>query len=292
MSDFNNTPIKFSDRELKISQWYIEHKLLLKKILIAFLLLVSFVTFSLTIYSFAYYFIKGEKKQEQMINSVLTETVNINQYKQYHKVKKLKFSHLYVLNSSKNKSYDFAIEVYNPNSRYLALFDYSFYYSNKKTDKKSAYILPKQKKFLFILAWKTGNRPSNVRFNYENFHWKRISKHDIADLTSYIKSHLNFDIKNVKLVKGQDLSTIKFDFKNTTPYNYWELNFNILLRYGDRLTGINNLVLGQIRSGDERKIRFVWQGELPNYDSIKIMPLVNIFDKNVYMRFKDNGRIE
>ena len=80
-----------------------------------------------------------------------------------------------------------------------------------------------------------------------------------------------------------------FKTVNNTDYNFWEVDFIILLFSRNRIVGVNKYVLDKFLSGQTRQISATWPGKLSgaiNYAAVN--PEVNVMRPDIYMEY-DGG---
>jgi len=280
-------------RKLNIGLWYIEHKSVLRKILIAFLLLAAAVSWSYTIYGFAYYFSRGMAEDELLARQTATTGIINHNAILAAAAKDLSLSPVEILKSG-GKKYDFFVKARNPNKRRAAEFDYYFAIGDKKTEKRKGFIFPNETKYLLSLSNELDFRPAAAKIKFENFRWIRIDRREIPDWKSYERERLNIKISGARFVAAAKsapaektkLNYLEFTARNETDYNYWSVDFIILLRRAGKIIGVNQYRIDEFMSGQTRAATVSWPGAIGRFDKIEIIPEINIMRKDIYIKYK------
>jgi hypothetical protein len=285
-------PEGVTTKQLEYGLWYVEHKQLLAKILYGFLILVSAVSWTYTIYGFAYYLARG-MTEDNLLAKELVQTQSADHgYVAQAAAKDLTMGPVQVLSSS--GKYDLFAAVTNNNQKWWAEFDYYFVAAGRQTPAAAGYVLPSQTKYLSALAQDLSYQPADASLVIENIRWRRINQHEISDWNSYYQSHLNIASADIKfipagvsvLTEKLNLNQLSFTAVNNSAYNYWEVGFSILLYGGDQIVGINHYILSDFMSGQKRPIQLSWPGNLGRVDRVEIIPEINIMKDDIYIKYE------
>ena len=282
-----------STKKLNFGLWYVEHLKQLRLALIIFLVGLAVVSWFWTIYGFAYYLISGMKQDDILIDEIAQTSGADHSYISQSAPQGLNFSPVQVLNST-DKKYDLVAQIENINLKSWAQFDYYFSFGSQATKKSSGFILPGETKYLLALAEPTATRPANVQLIIENLRWQRVNQHQISDWQDYYESHLaivNTDIKftpasQSDLSQKLGLNQLSFNSFNRTPFNYWQVDFIILLYSGNALVSVDKYGLTDFMSGENRPVQLSWPGNIGRIDKIEIIPEINIMDDNIYIKYE------
>lgn len=292
--NINDTTIK----KMQVGLWLMKHRKDFKKILIIFLIFISTIFWSYTIYNFGYYFIKGMDEDKLLVKKI-TETQIINHdYLVKISAKNLIYSPINILKS--NNNYDLLIQITNPNQKYWANYEYCFLLQNKKISCAENFILPNQTKYLMSLANDFQNQPKNIKFVINNILWERINQHKFPNWKKFADERLDISVKDIKFNPAQssglseklNLNSLEFTAQNNTAYNYWEILFNIILLNNNSIVGVNQYTLLKVMSGEERHIQINWLGEFNKITTVKIIPDINIMKDNIYIPYEGGIGIE
>lgn len=282
-------------KQLEIGLWYVEHKRRLKMVLIGFLILISAVSWSYTIYGFTYYIARGMNEDEILIKQLVQVNSAGHDYIRQVSAKDLAIGSVEIIRSS-DKKYDLYAKLKNDNQKWWAEFDYYFTAAGRQTEKTKGYILPEEVKYPAALAEDFSYYPEDSRLVIENISWRRINQHQIADWEAYRDSHLDIASADIKFISAKanplseklGLNQLSFKAINHTAYNYWSVGFVILLYARDQITGINHYILNDFMSEQKRLVEISWPGDLGRADRVEIIPEINIMKDDIYIRY-DGG---
>lgn len=282
-------------RKLDIGLWYLEHKNLLRKILIGFLIFISAVSWPYVIYGFANYLSRGMTEDKALVDDIVNSGRISHDTIVSLSPKDLSFGSASMLPSGNNK-YDFFARVQNPNERHGAEFIYYFSDGNKDTESLSGFILPGETKYLLSLGNELEYRPASSQLKIDGLKWVTIDRHEISDWKDYSERHLDIAISDTKFTPaGQSglsdkisLNSLEFNTLNNTVFNYWNVDFIILLFGGSNIVGVNKYSLNEFMSGQTRQASMNLPGELSHVSKIEVFPEINILQDDIYIRY-DGG---
>lgn len=282
-----------STRKLNLGLWYVEHRQLFKNIIIGFLIVVAAVSWSYTLYGLAYYVMRGMDEDNLLAEQLVqTSTIGHN-YIASLGAKDLKYFPVNILVSSNNK-YDLAALVQNINDRWYVEFDYYFLAGNEIFGRAHSFILPNEEKYLMALAQEFGVKPGQAQLVLENINWSRISRHKIPNWQDYKNSRLDIIIENAKFTPADtsklsekiSLNQIDFEASNKTAYNYWQVDFQIVLFRGMDIVSVNKVSLNEFMSGEHRPVQVRWPGKISRVSKVEVIPELNIMKDDIYIKFE------
>lgn len=290
--DIGGVTIKKLNRGL----WYVEHREMLKKIFYGFLILASFVSWSYTIYGFAYYLFRGMAEDEIMARDIAEEGFISHDAVLKTSPRDLVFDFAKALKAD-GKKYDLFVQIKNPSENHGALFEYYFSADNEETPREQGFILPNETKYLLALGEEFNFSPASIQFRIGSISWKRIDKHKIPDWAEYRDEHLNISISDAKFIPAKasglsekiNFNQVEFNAKNNSPFNYWNVDFAVILFGGVNVVGVNKYNLEEFMSGQERKVSLAWPGAINYVSKIEIMPEVNLLRNDIYIKFEGRG---
>lgn len=280
-------------RKLEFGLWFVEHRAFFKKVIIGLLVAVSAVSWSYTIYGLAYYIIYGMKEDELLAQQIMQTSIIDHDYLVQIGAKDLIFYPVNILASPGGK-YDLAVRVQNINERWQAEFDYYFLVNGEQVGRSHGFVLPDDEKYLMALLEKFNFKPTGVQLVIENLGWQRINRHKIPDWQDYQDSRLNIVIEDAKFIPASrsnlsdkiSLNQVNFKAINKTAYNYWQVDFQVILIRGMDVVGINKVGLSKLMSGQERLIEIRWPGNIGRVSSIEVKPELNILKDDIYIRYE------
>lgn len=287
----------FNDRALKFSYWYITHKLLLRKILVIFLIILSVIFFAYAVYVAVLEFAIYGQNYNQILVSLPQSLVNTGAYRAAHEVQDPQVENVTVIAGAAEK-YDFIAKIKNPNPDFaVESFNYQFITGDDSVDLsgdksgpnpdrlKTGFVLPGEEKYLVDLSVQIKKRINQARLNITNIKWRRI-----PDYASIQKEKLRFDIADVKFIpptadsSGKlPISKVSFNATNKSAFSFWNVGFYVILFKGTAIAGANYVSIDQFLTGQIRPITVNWFEALPDITQVQVVPEVNILDFSVYM---------
>jgi hypothetical protein len=265
----------FTDKELKLSYWYVTNKLLLRKIYINILVLVSFLLWFYIIWQLSFFGINYAIEHNNLRSLVFGNNISLASI-DAGVPRALQISNPVSFNSDNNRR-DYYVEVSNGNSDWLATFDYGFQTSDGKLRIRKGFVFPAEQKYLMDLGIEGGI--SNL--DITDIKWERIGNFQREHNNKY-----NFAIENEEFIAGAkpgDPNRLIFDIKNNSAYGYWQVGLQSFLYNNNKIVAINYIVIDQFKSGETRRVELHFNTLLPRINSTKIIPDVNIFDDDNIM---------
>lgn len=278
----------FDERKFKFSYWYVENRVMLRRIFIVFLSAFSGVFIFYGAWGLANHYLVDYEANKQVEYSIAQGKLNYQMIAESSRPQGLQTVGAYMM-SAATDNYDFVGEVFNPNIEWMVeSFDYYFTYGGERTEIQTDYILPGQRKFVTDLNYPAGTRFSTVNVVVENVRWKKV-----ADYTELRERILQFEFDKIKVLTPKQagvsdklqISTIEFDIINKGPYNFWEPKFIILVYQGNRIINVHEIVLNSIGSSEVASQSLNVFQKLPLNAKIEIVPDVNILDPEVFKGF-------
>ena len=275
-------------QKLNIGLWWLKNKNNLRRGLILFLTIISFLSWGYTFYNFGYYLFKGMEDDQKMLRE-LVETKTISNVDLINRgAKKLIISAPTIIPA--NNKYDIYVVITNPNKNYWATFSYCFINGFNRIECNESFIFPNDRKNISALAKESEHNFTNTKFIINDTTWKRISNKQIPNWEEYKAKRINFKIDNLKFSPAKtsglsekiNLSTLDFQITNETAYSYWETPLTILLLKGNKIIGINKYILKKFNSNDQKEVRITWPTNISS-SHIEIIPDLNIIKKSVYI---------
>lgn len=285
-------------KKLNIGLWYLENREKFKKGLLYFLIGICVLAWGYIIVSVIYYFTFGMSKDNEMVRQIVTNGLVSHDVLLTKAAQDIAFGSPEVFDLDNGK-YDFVTEIKNPNKDFYAEIEYIYNADGQDIASGKTFILPEETKNIILLGKALTYRPQKAMLKTSNIKWQRIDKHIINDWEDYKNSHLNISVENVSFVGSRDsgilqaagLNNLEFDVANKTPYNYWQVDFSILLYSGDSLAAVNRYGLTEFMSGTSRKVKMSWPGTFNRITNIKIVPELDIMQNDIYIKFQGDKSI-
>lgn len=280
MPEDNQQPQYKESFKLRINYWILDNREFFRKLaLFAFIVLDVFLV-SIIFLFYANYF-RLAKKQVVAIDRLASVTSSLSQWQGNQAPRDILVKNTdYVRAAGGN--YDLVARVENANDDwFLESASYKFVWSGGESEIQETFILPGENKYLLALNQSAGVISSRVSLEFVEQDWQWIG-------TSYNKEIMNKDdieVVSSNFIDGAegipDKATYKV--KNNTIYNFWEVDFNIVLYNNSRIVGLNTNKTGKLYSGETDEMENVWAEDISRVDKIVLDPSVNFFDRNIYL---------
>ncbi|MFA5946200.1 MAG: hypothetical protein WC802_04810 [Patescibacteria group bacterium] len=185
-------------------------------------------------------------------------------------------------------AYDFLADASNPNANWYVTFSYSFSFDGGGTEKMPGFLNPSESRPLAQLGIKNDAVPRNARLVIENLAWHRVDRHAVPEITRWLAEHDAFPISavstsSIALDHGA-LGETNFTVANKTAYSYWDPRFLILLERGGSAVSVSEVTLSQFLSDESRPVSVRWFQTIPTGATVRVVPVLNLFDPAVYMK--------
>ncbi|MFA7314963.1 MAG: hypothetical protein WC025_03490 [Candidatus Magasanikbacteria bacterium] len=285
--NFIDTSGDFANSSLKQAKFFLEHKILFRKIFIGILLAWCIFSTLFGLFFWGKYFLFDYQTDNQNIYNMVNTGVSHDTI-QRNKPVDLQIFDKYIFSSSKDK-YDFALELVNPNKFWVATLVYHFSYENGQTENKTAILLPGVQRFLTEFGVESPNFvPANIQFQVVSTSWKRLDAHTIADPLDYISERVNFSIDNIKFNSFGSLESgvgrlLGFDVINNTLFGFKSANFVVVLRRSGVVVGLTPLYITNFKSLSSQNIIFSLFNNNLEVDSVELQPVLDVFDDSIYL---------
>jgi len=286
-SKYIDTTGELPNVQLKFGVWYLKHKILIQNIGIGVLVAFCVLTIGFSLWKWGDYLIYGYWEDEQtLLLGQVAQFQNYDELKSAYKAQDLNVSNVRAFSSAEDM-YDFIAQVANPNERWIANVEYHFTYSGEETKKYTSAVLPGSKRPVAVFGHDSNKFPSNVQFVIDKISWKSISAHDISDVSGYVDARNRFSIDNFVFNTPSDsgilVPSITFDLYNDSAYSYWAPEFYVELLNGNQTVGYIFLRIDRFNSAEVKEIDLRYFGGNITVTNIRVIPVVNFFDNEVYM---------
>ena len=278
-------PNQVSSWKIRLSYWYVTHKILLRQILVGFLILLSLSLYSFSLYKVLMILVVEDKQLNQDLNIL---TLNLIDYPYFHQANKpfdiqiLSFDAL----GGKDGRYDFVAKVSNQNKDWVATeVDFQLISGTSVIAEKTAFIYPQEDKYVVFFGQEvdTGFVPV---IKIDRIKWRRFNS-----FAKFSEPRLRFTISNTEFKSAREsgvrgdlpVSTLSFKIKNDTAFSYWHVGVYMALVTGQRPTAANFIMLDQFYSGETKNVTISWYESLSNPSLIEVLPEVDILDRASYM---------
>ncbi len=265
-----------SDQELKVSYWYVTHKLRLKKQLALLLILLSLGLYGYTIYQLTIFSLRYQQSEAKLLQMINSGSAGLAQV-EVNVPKNLSFSDISTLSNQTSRQ-DFLVGAINPNATWLAYFDYQFVYSDGTySQKHPGFIMPGASKYILDL----GQEKYASQLVVSNVRWIKVN--DYEQIASQRNRFLVDDkTRTFKRGSGAVPSVVGFALSNESAYGYWNVDVQVFLYSGGSLVGVNEVQFDRFGAGETKNIEMNWHQSLPIVDRVDVVPLTDfLYSKNI-----------
>lgn len=271
-------------KRMNFGLWIAEHRRRIIKTVIISLILLSAFFFIYSSYSYIVYFISGDPNAELINNNLSFAARQVTS--------DLQTAPPQVFDNDGHS--DLAIQVTNPNSKFMANFSYCFKQGDQDIACGRSFILPSENKNILALARDFSGSRSELSFHISDIFWRRIDAHQIPDWAVFFSQRLDFAFSDMKFASAAmsglsdkvNLSTFDFSIKNQTAYGYYEAPLNIFLYSGSEIVAVNRYILQNFLPGETRSVKISWPGRFNAVNRTEVIPDINIMDDSVYLKYQ------
>jgi len=269
-------------KEMNFGLWLSEHRRLIAKIIIIFLIALSAFFFIYSSYNYVVYFLFGNSNEE-LVDNLITSPRNITS--------NLEISPLMIFKNGDH--YDLNVKLKNPNEKFLGKFQYCFEQSEQEIHCGEGFIFPSAEKYVLALGQEL-NSEDSITFRIKGIFWQRINVRQIPNWEDFLFSRLNFSVENLVfypvnrsgLSERVGLNSLEFQITNQTAYSYYDVPLQILMYSGSELVGAQSYSLTNFVTGEKRNVNISWPGGLQSVSRTEVKADVNILDDSVYLKYQ------
>ncbi|MDD3102336.1 MAG: hypothetical protein PHE59_04310 [Patescibacteria group bacterium] len=273
-------------KQLRAAQWLLAHKKDIRKAKVIFLIILNAVFWGIAIWQGIIYFTLTKSHQEMLVE-LTKERIDWTSMHEHFKPQDIVISNetaILTLANGQESQYDFVVQAQNLNEKWMmSSIEYYFTFNGGQTLVKKSFILPDEKKYLFILGQKNASS-EDVNFQISKINWQRIRHPREANLEILSKLIIHDPQLNLVMTsQGVEFPQISFTAENQSVYDFWEINFTIALYQNSRIVGINTIPLQYFKNEEKKIIELPWGKIAPQATSVDIRPEVNVLDLSVFM---------
>lgn len=283
--DENN---KLTEDQLKVGYWWVTHKVQVKKVFTVALAVVAFSLLGYGAWGFADWFFGSGVRERQEIGLLTQNWTDYAFFRESAQPDPMTTQSTETVSAGEGR-YDMIAKVSNPNQRWWMEFDYRFVGAGFDDPYKKGYLLPTEAKYLYSLAVESDSKPS-AALEVADIMMHRVDNHVVQpDYRTWATARLNFIIEDIKFAEPEKdspipISRASFNVTNDTAFGYVSVPFFVTLLSGNRVVGVNRVVISQLRAGDTRQVEASWFNDLPNVTRVEVKPEVNLFDERAYLK--------
>lgn len=275
---------KFYAKQIGIAYWFVTHKQMIKTVASVVLITGAIFLVALNLYLLIFNYGIYNQNYKDFLNSLVKmpqEYLNFRQAKLPQPISIVQINTLPNVNN-----FDIIAEISNPNNYWYATFKYQFQIGNELTDLKPGFILPGKTKRLLDLNIEEGNAVSDLILS--DIKWYKEINYPAIE-----SEKLNFEVKNITVLTPSQLglgekvqiSRVKFDVVNNSPFNYANVSLQIYLMSQGQVAAANQIYSGAIKTGETKSYQVNFFQTLPRINEVSIIPEVNILDPDSFLKF-------
>lgn len=289
--DFLNIPgaqnEELSGGQLRIGYWIAEHLVVLRKTGVALFIAFDVLLGGYNIYHWASYFLSGYFNDQKSAVELVRTTNALNQLVSARGAAQLVIKGTSAYESSAGR-FDAIALLQNTNKEWYVSFDYEFDIGSGKTPKAHGFLLPEEEKPVGAFNLEGSYSTSEPSFQLSNIVWRHISKHDIADVSTWLAARKKFDTQNLLVTAAGSLGLaegrLDFDIINQSFYDYRDPEFVIGVWNGPTLARVYKIHVTRFMAGETRPIELAAPSSMLSGAQIKLYPHIDFFDSSVYLK--------
>jgi len=280
-----NQPGTVSNFKLKVSYWYVTHKLELEKSLVIFLIVLSVILYGYSLFEMLMILVVQNRGYQQDLYSLTSNSIDYNYFHQAARAQDLEITSFDVT-SEQNGRADYIAKLINPNANFVARkVVLQLISGDRVAAEKTVFIYPKEEKYIAFFGQETKDIVSPA-VKIASVNWWRVHQFE-----QFSQPRLQFDITDLEFKPAEELkikgelpvSTLNFKITNNTAYSYWRVGVTMVLISVDQAVGANYLTLEQFKSGETRNVEMRWYESLPSVTQALVSSEVDLLDPGSYM---------
>lgn len=281
----NKQPKEAEDFKLKVSYWYVTHKLRLRQALVVFLILLNVGLFGYALAYGSYLFFIDTPRYLKMFSTLSNDLIDYDYFRRVDQPRQLQIGVFHALRGADNTT-DFVVSLVNDNQDWVATkVDVQLVGGGGIIEQKLTFVYPGEEKYVVFFNQEA------VDVNAANIRLFDTQWHRFQNFSDFSQTRLDFATSNIEFrpvtrsgLRGElPISTLDFTITNNTAFSYWRVGLYMILLTGNSIGGANFLAIDQLKSGQSQDVSVRWYQSLPPVSSVLIVPEVDILDANSYM---------
>lgn len=277
----------FTDKELEAANWWIRHRIALRRLGYGSLIFVIVIFWGYVLWSLLDAYIISYPR-EQRIPSIINDNQRLRSTLTQNAPQSIQVSPIASFPSTDNRR-DFLVQITNPNTEWWADFTYHFKAGDKQTPDRKGYVLPGNERYLAEVGWKDESAGATPDLEVSNIHWHRVNPKDVErDYQAFATNRLQFQISdptytNDLKVGEQTVGQTDFTIRNASGYGYWAVDLVVVLMRDGTPAAVNKIVQTNFKPGESRPVTLNWFDNVTGISSTLVQPNVNILDPSVFL---------
>lgn len=276
-----------TDQELKVANFWVRNRFLLKRIGYGALATLGGLCWIFVLWSLLDAYAISYPRESRIPRRIIQNQLAVDGLTA-SAPKQITPSQTYVFQAPENRL-DFLVEIMNPNQTWWAEFDYSFDNGGERTPTRKSYILPSAKRYITELGFVSANRNRTGRLIVENIQWHRVDPAAVErDYNAFVASRVQFDIEDPTYTRDLTVGTqivgqSKFTLTNESAYGYWNPQITVVLFRGSTPVAATTIQRSDIRAGERVPMTVNWFENLAGVSKSDIRVDVNVLDPAAYL---------
>jgi len=285
IEQYVDTTGQLSSKNLKFYLWASKHKVAIYRFSVISLTVFIILSLGYSIFKISDYGIFGYT-EDQILYQDLASSYDYTGIHSRYEPQPLQILDTKVIESGVDR-FDLVAEVFNSNKWFRVEFDYHFVIDGLETRKEHVVFMPSELRPIGILGIESEGYIGSNNFIISNVSWRRISRHDVSDIDSWLEERLQFQAEDVEFLRSggeAKLGThiIKLNVLNDSAYSYKSPLFQVGLYQGDALVGLMPIQFDDFYTLDLKSVDFRSFVNNLSVTEIELYPIIDLFDEEVY----------
>ncbi len=241
----------------------------------------------LCVYGFGvwgYYAVSGFAFDEQL-GVTLTRFSNYTLLFPHTSAEPLQIGSVQQVPGGVNKT-DLVVDVSNPNSRFVAEFDYGATGISTTTTMRSTFLLPGETRPLVVFGLSSEEISRGASVVVGNITWHYLPIRTVPGIDTWAAERLQFNVNNMVFTSGASdtgaVARLQFDVVNNSAYGYRHPKLLVAFLDGGTLQGVREVEVDDFAAGEKKS--FDLRSFIPlRVTGVVVYPLINIYNKQVYL---------
>ncbi len=175
--------------------------------------------------------------------------------------------------------HDFYALVHNPNVQWLAKLRFRFIGPNYEGPWQQGFVAPNEDMYLTSLGITLKEQLQTMQLDIDDLHFQRA--------TDYQKRKQLFLPLRIEELSSTNLDSASpsttFTLNNPGPSSFTSLPIAVVASQGGRVVQITTLTLQNVPAFTKRPVTIRWTESVPLTSSMRILPLINVYDLNQFL---------
>lgn len=287
MSDEHIIGSGLTDQELKVANFWVRNRILLRKIGYGVLAGIGALSWLFVLWHLLDAYAISYPREARIASRIIQNQVALDGLAAAAP-KPITPSQTSVFQTTENRL-DYLVEIMNPNATWWAEFDYQFETAGQRTPRRQGYILPSGKRYLTELGHPATGSNRTGRLVVDNIRWHRVNPSDVQnDYASYVANRLQFRIEDATYTRDLTIGTqtvgqSRFTVVNESAYGYWNPTITLVLFRGTTPVAVTTLQRTHIRPGESAPFIVNWFENIAGVSKSDIRVDINILDPEAYL---------